>query len=106
MSVDQKCDDFLADTFESFPRLVPLFKALERRFPNKKFPPKHTRKEFQMIDLLLDTIGGGAGSISLMFSMTLSSSEPQRNPRGEHFSDVLNDPVLLGTPEVSDASGC
>ena len=62
VSVDDKCDAFLAGTFESFPRLVPLFKAIERRFPNKKFPPKDTRKEFQMIDLLLDAIGGGAGA--------------------------------------------
>ena len=62
MSVDDKCDAFLAGTFASFPRLVPLFQALQRRFPNKKFPPKDTRKEFQMIDLLLDTIGGGAGA--------------------------------------------
>ena len=61
MSVDQQCDAVLADTFDSFPRLVPLFKALQRRFPKKNFPPKDTRKEFQMIDLLLDTIGGGAG---------------------------------------------
>jgi hypothetical protein len=59
-SLEEKCFDFVSANFATFPKLVPLFQAIQRRFPNKKFPPADPRKEFQMLDILLDTIGGKA----------------------------------------------
>ena len=75
--VDEKCDKFLKETFPTFQKIVPLFRALQRRWPKKKYPAADMRKEFTMLDLLLDTIGGGAGADvlkSYAFHSTRSTS--------------------------------
>ena len=43
-SIYEKCLKFITATFPSFPKLVPLFKAIQNRFPNKKFPPERRTK--------------------------------------------------------------
>jgi hypothetical protein len=39
--------------------LPPLFKAIKRKFPKRKWPQQDKRKSFQCLETLLDTIGDG-----------------------------------------------
>ena len=51
--------EFLKEHCAEFRLLPPLFKALKRKFPKRRWPQKDPRKAFQCLDLLLDTIGDG-----------------------------------------------